>query len=149
MSSDNGFASVSNGSKFVLSFVHNPCFAKTDASSICALLQAYDQYATKGKKSTKLLLTKNLVSTNFSRPLNPKFCINAEWIKPLFDLQFLDDSLTYDDLSDGRLRKGLDRKAVEAKEMTTLDALDDTFAKESRTNMAKSNAQSWIKNSFA
>lgn len=135
-------------SKFVLSSVDHPRLTKTDATSIRVFLRAYDQYATEVKERAKQLAAKDVVSTEVARPVNLKFCVDAEWIESLIALDFLDDVTTYEELSDTRLRAYLDDKAVESKEVVTLDVLDDLVAKELRINMADSNAQSRIENLF-
>lgn len=113
-----------------------------DASFLRDFLQAYDQYATESKARAQQLAAKDVDSTEISRPVNLKFCVEAEWVESVIALNFLDPFLKYDDVTYERSRKDLDDEIIESKEVVSLDVLDDLAAKELHINTADSNAQS-------
>lgn len=148
MSSENSFAPVSNGSKFVLSSNNHPRLPETGASSIHDFLQTNDQYATRSMEHVKQLSTNDIVSTKISRPVNLKFFVNAEGFKSLIAFKFLSYILRYYDLTDEHVQNTLHHKSIGSKVVVTLDFLDGLFAMELRMNMAHSNARSRTENLF-
>lgn len=148
MSSGNASVSVCNGLNFILSSVDHPRLTKTEALFIRVFLYAYNQYATEVKEHAKQPTANDIVSTEISRPVNLKFCVDSEWVKSLIALKLLDDGLMYDDLNDERLQKYLDDRSIKSKEVVNLKVLYDLVAKNLRINVADLNSQSRIKNLF-
>lgn len=71
---------------------------------------------------------KDVVTIKFSRSVNIKFCVDAEWTESLIVLDFSDDVTTYRELSSARRRAYSKKTSAAPKEATTLDVFENLFA---------------------
>ena len=72
---------AANSSKFVATSVDHPRVTEADASSIRVFLRAYDQYATELKERARQVVSEDSLSTEVVKPVNLKFCVDAEWLE--------------------------------------------------------------------
>lgn len=138
-------ASTSN---YVATTVDHPRLVNVDAPSIRVFLRAYDQYATEVTQRAKQLVGDNFVTSEVVTPVNLKFCVDAEWLESMIELDFIEDVDSYDGLSDGILRAYLEKKAETAKDVITMSVLDEIVRKDLRMNMHDANATSRIESVF-
>ena len=80
---------AANSSKFVATSVDHPRLTEADASSIRVFLRAYDQYATELKERSRQVLSEDSLSTEVVKPVNLKFCVDAEWLESTVGNRFL------------------------------------------------------------
>lgn len=135
-------------SKYLTTSVGHPRLEKTDAASIRRFFLKYDQYKNEIVERAKQLTLSNSISTEAIKPVNLKFCVNAEWIESLIALSFIGGVTDYKDLEDNTLREYLEKESEESKEVINLDTLDEIVKKELKTDMSDSNAKSLIRNLF-
>lgn len=148
-SSSQAAASVSIQSASVISTsVNHPRLLRTDAESIRIFLRLYDQY--KDEVSARALqLTDNGSSTEAVRPVNLKFCVDADWLESAVTLGFINDAESVDEVTDSILREYLDTKAEASKDTVTVDSIDALVDKELKMDMSDRSATSRMEALFA
>lgn len=139
--------STTKTSKIVVATFDHPRLTNTDASSILVFLRSYDLYAIEVKKRACQIVHED-VTTGAIKPVNIKFCVDAEWLVSTIALSFPTPVESIDQLTGSRLRAFLESKADESRGGVTLDKLDDIVSHELRINMRDSNATSKIQNLF-
>lgn len=72
------------------------------------------------------------------------FCVDVQYPASAIALGSLPDVTTYDELDDDRLRNYLEDGAVESRETTTIDDLDELVERELKMNMSDRNFKSRI-----
>ena len=144
----NGASSSHNStSRLVATSVDHPRLTATDASSIRVFLRSYDSYVTEVQERARQIVDSS-VSTEPVKPVNLKFCVDAEWLESTVALGFIEPIDTVEQLTDERFRAYLDSKAEESKEVVSLSKLDELVSQELRTDMRDANATSRIQNLF-
>ena len=134
-------------SRFVATSVDHPRLTATDASSIRVFLRSYDSYVTEVQERARQIVDSS-VSTEPVKPVNLKFCVDAEWLESTVALGFIEPIDTVEQLTDERFRAYLDSKAEDSKEVVSLSKLDELVSQELRTDMRDANATSRIQNLF-
>lgn len=74
-----------------------------------------------------------------------KYCVDAQQFISCVEFGFIDDVLSFDDMTDAQLQKYLDSKVKESKEAVALDALDKLMEKKLQMNMDNKNIKSQCK----
>lgn len=133
---------------FVSTSVNHPRLIRTDAESIRIFLSAYDQYAKEVSTRALQLLSTGTATSEAVRPVNLKFCVDAEYLQSTIDLGFIDDVDSYDNLNDDVLRAYLYKKGEECKESVNLSTFDSIISKELKMDMSDKNATSRVQNLF-
>lgn len=65
------------------------------------------------RERAKQLISKDANTTEAATTVHLKLCVDAEWIESLIALGFMDDVLTYGNVTDEELWTYLDKKAKE------------------------------------
>lgn len=83
-------APIGQGTRIVATAVENPRLTKTDAASIQSFLRDYDQYSREIIERAKRLVGDQVTSTETSKPVQVRSCVNAEWLESVVDLCFIE-----------------------------------------------------------
>lgn len=141
-------ASSSQGPRRLATAVEHPRLTKTDAASVRLFLRAYDKYTREVTERARQLTGQETITEEATTPVHLKYCVDGEWLESLLDLNLIEDVSTYEDLEDQVLRRYLETKAEEAKDVVTRDTLDKLVEEELRTDMKDKNARSRIETLF-
>ena len=90
----------SQGPRHVTTAVEHPRLTKTDAASVRLFLRAYEQYAREVNERARQVVGEDVISTEAAKPVQMKYCVNAEWLESLIDLDFIPNVSSYNSLSD-------------------------------------------------
>lgn len=125
----------------------HPRLIRTDPESIRSFLRRYDQYSTTVLARANQLTKDNLTSEAI-RPVELKFCVDAEWLESRIALGFLKEATDYATLTDDQVRAFLDKRCKESKKTVTLEQLDRIVAQKLRTNMGNRDAEARMEDLF-
>ena len=128
--------------------VSHPRLVETDAESIRTFLRKYDKYCHE-IRSRALQIAGGSGAADAVKPIDLKFCIDVEYLESSIALGFIPGVDSYETLTDTEVRNFLNSRAVESKEVVTLDKLDKIVDGELRTNMRNNNATARMKDLFA
>lgn len=111
-------------------------------------MRRYDHYATEIKSRAHQLAFEDATTTEAVRPVNLKIFVDSEWLESAVSLGFIDGADTVEDLTDELLRKYLEKKAEEKKELFTVSTLDAIIQKELTMDMYDKSAKSRMESLF-
>lgn len=125
----------------------HPRLIRTDPASIRSFLRRYDQYSTTVLARAKQLTNESLTQEAI-RPVELKFCVDAEWIESRIALGFITEAQDYASLTDEIIRAFLDKRSAESKKTISLAQLDNIVKHKLRTNMANHDAEARMEDLF-
>lgn len=117
-------ASKRQGSHVVATIPDQPRLTKTNSIAIHAFLREYDQYAREVNKIALQISGEDVLSTDISRPVQLKFCVNSEWLESVIHLRFIKGVTKYGDHTDNQLQMYPISKTESTKDVVTIDMLD-------------------------
>lgn len=128
----------------------HPRLVNTDPESIRKFLRRYDQYTNTVLARAKQLSTdaSSTVTTESVRPVDLKFCVDVEYLESCMALGFIDTATDYNSLTNEDVRKVLDDRCRESKEVLTMESLDVIVERELRTDMKNTNATARMQDLF-
>lgn len=147
-------AAVPNAASFVSTSVDHPRLINADASSVRTFLRQYDQYVTEVKERAQQLVATGSVTTEAVRPVNLKFCVDADYLESVIELGLIKDGddqdavTSVEALTSRTLRSFLNSKVKENKDTVDLSSLDSIIKSQLKMDMSDRNAQSRVENLF-
>lgn len=115
--------SSSQSSRRVATAVEHPRLTKTDAVSVRLLLRTYKQYARELNVRARQLVGEDVITTEATKSLQIKYCVNAEWLESLINLDFIFNVCSYDAINESQLEQYLTKNAEESKDLVNINSL--------------------------
>ena len=129
--------------------VDHPRLIKVDPENIRVFLQAYDAYCNEVRaRAEQLIMGGSPSTTEISRPVGLKYCVDAEYLHAAIALGRINGAHTYESLTNEILRKHLDSKCTESRNIVTLAMLDEIVLNNLRMNMNDTAATSRVESLF-
>ncbi len=84
--------------------IDHPKLLKTDAESVRVFLRLYDQYVNEVRSRAQQLGGDKSAALEIARPVNLKFCVDAEFLESAISLGFIPGATSYEELDEKTLR---------------------------------------------
>lgn len=114
-----------------------PRLIRQDAESIRSFMSQYRQYCNEVFARSAQLSDDSLEPL---RPVNLKFCVDAQFLRSTIRLGFIEDVMSYEELTDTQLTAYLESMCGESTEFMTLSTLDALVKSKLRMNMREKSA---------
>ena len=122
---------------------------KEDPLSIRIFLRRCDAYCNEVRVRAEQLVWQGSPSTTeISRPVILKYCVDTEYIEAAILLRRIVDIASYDALTDDKLRNFLMTKGEESTDVVTLGSLDILVRDNLKMNMSDNSANSRVESLF-
>lgn len=122
---------------------------KQDPSSIRNFIRAYDAYVNEVRSRAKQLVLQGApATTEISRPVNLKYCVDGEYLEAAIILNRIDGVTSFEALSEEKLKTYLDNKAEESTDIVTLGTIDAIVQSNLKMNLQDKSAKSRMETLF-